>query len=88
MFNRVAARVKFNSSATATKYLRCRSSTWERLDGDAKNRNLGRWSQRGPRALSMSDKIPSTMADSAHPGCSREDSTSNVCLPKEASSGM
>ena len=32
--------------------------------------------------------MPSTMPVSAQPGCSREESTSKVLWPKEASSGM
>jgi hypothetical protein len=32
--------------------------------------------------------IPLTMDDSAHPGRSRDDSTSNVNFPYDASSGM
>ena len=40
------------------------------------------------RDFSMRPRMPLTIDDSAHPGCSREDNTSNVCLPNDASSGM
>ena len=40
------------------------------------------------RTPAMRSRMPFTMDASAHPGFRREDSTSNVCFPKEASSGM
>jgi hypothetical protein len=40
------------------------------------------------RALSISSNTPFTIDDSAQPGFSRDDSTSNVYFPYEASSGM
>jgi hypothetical protein len=38
--------------------------------------------------LSIRDKMPLTIADSAQPGRRRDDKTSNVYFPYEASSGM
>ena len=40
------------------------------------------------RDASINPRTPFTIADSAHPGCSRDDSTSNVCFPNDASSEM
>ena len=42
----------------------------------------------GLRETSIRSKIPFTMADSAQPGCRREDSTSNVFIPNAESSGI
>lgn len=36
----------------------------------------------------MRSRMPSTIADSAHPGCRRDDSTSNVYIPYAASCGI
>ncbi len=46
------------------------------------------WVQLRAPDVAMRSRSPFTMADSAHPGCSRDESTSKVYLPNDASSGM
>jgi hypothetical protein len=55
---------------------------------DRKGPTLHGFPQRGFRALSINSSRPFTIDDSAHPGRSRDDSTSNVYFPYDRSSGM